>query len=160
MRVLGEYLAERQLSARFRSTCEDVPVDDGLSCLVLDTIGELRDFYAIATVAHVGVDHNVLEPLGFGKLVTVKPGWDQTYPSYPVYRMLMDADALLEATSAPQLAAGWLSLIDNPEFLRSRLLAVTDSLGKVRGALNRHLRMLEPWLMAETKAFEAMEPER
>ena len=53
--------------------------------IVLDTFGELKAFYSIATVCYVGRDHNVLEPLTFGKPVVVPTSWHDQYPSYPVY---------------------------------------------------------------------------
>ena len=144
MLALRNYLAQRGLPGVFRSTVPDTPIANETACLVLDTMGELRDFYAAATVAHVGVDHNVLEPLGFGKPVTVGTGWNTTYPSYPVYRLLMDERALLEATAAPQLASTWLDLINNPDHYRSSVHAINRTLAQARGAVARHLAQLAP----------------
>jgi 3-deoxy-D-manno-octulosonic-acid transferase len=82
-------------------------------CLVLDTFGELRTMYALAGVAHVGRDHNVLEPLAYGKRVTVLPGWDPRYPSYPVYQQLLQAQAITEVNDADQLAAAWAVALED-----------------------------------------------
>ena len=109
-------------------------------------MGELRDFYAAATVAHVGVDHNVLEPLGFGKPVTVKPGWNRTYPSFPVYRTLMDGKALFEVDNSGPLSAHWLQLLDRPDQYRERIAATSNALASLRGAVSRHLQQVEPLL--------------
>lgn len=144
MEALRGFLAQRSLLAVFKSTVPDAPIGLDTACLVLDTMGELRDFYAAATVAHVGVDHNVLEPLGFGKPVTVGAGWNTTYPSYPVYRLLTDAHTLLEATTADQLASTWLDLIDNAEHYRSNVQATANTLAKARGAVTRHMKLLAP----------------
>ncbi|WP_326539111.1 3-deoxy-D-manno-octulosonic acid transferase [Pseudorhodoferax sp.] len=146
MQQLRDYLAQRELPAVFRSSMPDVAIAPETACLVLDTMGELRDFYAAATVAHVGVDHNVLEPLSFGKPVSVGTGWDTTYPSYPVYKMLHDAQALLEVESATQLADIWLALIHNADQYRDRSASVDKTLAQAKGAVGRHLAMLEPWL--------------
>jgi 3-deoxy-D-manno-octulosonic-acid transferase len=150
MQALRGFLAQRALVNIFKSTLPDTPFAKNTSCLILDTMGELRDFYAAATVAHVGVDHNVLEPLGFGKPVTVGTGWNTTYPSYPVYRLLMDAHTLLEATTADQLASTWLDLIDNAEHYRSNVQAIGHTLTQARGAVARHLALVTPLLPLQT----------
>jgi 3-deoxy-D-manno-octulosonic-acid transferase len=146
MQILRDELEQRGLPASFRSALADAPISGQTACLVLDTMGELRDFYAAATVAHVGVDHNVLEPLGFGKPVTVNPGWNTTYPSYPVYRLLMDSRTLLEVTETDQLSGRWLDLIDNADNYREHIDAIGETLTQVRGAVARHLDLLAPWM--------------
>ena len=148
MRALRELLAARGLEARFRSTLGDAALEAGVDCLVLDTIGDLRDFYAAATVAHVGVDHNVLEPLAFGKPVSVVPGWDKTYPSYPVYRMLSDEHALLEAADAAALAAHWLAAIDASRSDVAAPSAADRALDRARGAVERHFAAIQGCLDA------------
>lgn len=146
MQTLRDYLGQRNLPSIFRSTTNDEPIAAATACLVLDTMGELRDFYAAATVAHVGVDHNVLEPIAFGKPVTVVPGWDTTYPSYPVYRMLMDANALAEADAAASLAAHWFKFLDEPDQYHRHVVATRDALSGLRGAVTRHLEPLSPFM--------------
>lgn len=144
MVALQVLLKQSHLPAVFRSELADAPIEATIACLVLDTMGELRDFYAAAAVAHVGVDHNVLEPLGFGKPVTVKPGWNTTYPSYPVYRVLMDSKALLEADNAAPLAGHWLQLLDQPAIYQARMITTGTTLAALRGAVDRHLKALPP----------------
>jgi 3-deoxy-D-manno-octulosonic-acid transferase len=151
MEALRSFLEQRSLPDVFKSTVPDAPINTHTACLVLDTMGELRDFYAASTVAHVGVDHNVLEPLGFGKPVTVGAGWNTTYPSYPVYRLLMDAHTLLEATSADQLASTWLDLINNAEHYSSNVHAIGQALAQARGAVARHLNLLAPLMPTHAK---------
>ncbi len=155
-------LAARSLRAEYRSELGDVALPGGNSdlpggnaaqpghpdALVLDTMGDLRDFYAAATVAHVGVDHNVLEPLAFDKPVTVCPGWNATYPSYPVYTLLSAAGGLLRADSAAALAAHWLACVGDAA-LRERQAAHTARvLADAAGATARHLAALQPHLAA------------
>ena len=146
MTVLSEYLAERLLPALFRSSLADEAIAADCACLVLDTMGELRDFYAAATVAHVGVDHNVLEPMGYGKPVTVTTGWNETYPSFPVYRLLIESQALIEVTSADKLAELWRALIEQPGQYADRVQRNEAALAQARGAVQRHLELLAPCL--------------
>ena len=147
MQVLRNYLEHRGLTVIFKSTSKvDEPLPASTKCMVLDTMGELRDFYACATVAHVGVDHNVLEPLAFGKPVTVLPNWDTTYPSYPVYRLLMDMYTLLEANCAEDLSTYWLRMLEQPEHYRERLAATLDTLSRLRGAVDKHLLQIDALL--------------
>lgn len=146
MQALAELLRSMQLRALFRSTVPDQSVEAETACLVLDTIGELRDFFAAATVAYMGTDHNVLEPLGFEKPVTVKPGWDPTYPSYPVYRMLLNAGCLQEVADAQALATTWQDLLENPDHYAERRQAIHDTLAQARGAVARHMALIEPWI--------------
>lgn len=151
MQTLREYLEQRRLPAVFRSAMSDLPISSQTACLVLDTMGELRDFYAAATVGHVGVDHNVLEPLGFGKPVTVKPGWNTTYPSYPVYRLLMDARALIEVTAADQLSGHWMDLINNANHYREQTASISETLAHAQGAVKRHLDLITPLMPAQIR---------
>lgn len=150
MVALRGFLSQRGLVGIFKSTVTDTPIAADVACLVLDTMGELRDFYASATVAHVGVDHNVLEPLGFGKPVTVGGGWNSTYPSYPVYRLLMDAQSLTEVTTATQLASVWLGLISNPDHYRNNVNSIGRTLAQASGAVARHLALLKPLMRTPT----------
>ena len=146
MSVLSKYLAERRLPALFRSSLSDQAIAPDCACLVLDTMGELRDFYAAATVAHVGVDHNVLEPMGYGKPVTVTTGWNDTYPSFPVYRLLIEAQALIEVTTAEKLAELWRALIEQPSQYADRVQRNEAALAQARGAVQRHIELLAPLL--------------
>ena len=153
MQTLRESLEQRKLPAVFRSTMSDVPISAQSPCLVLDTMGELRDFYAAATVAHVGVDHNVLEPLGFGKPVSVRPGWDITYPSYPVYRTLIVAKVLFEADKSGPLAAHWRQVLERSSQCLENIFATGNTLTSLRGAVGRNLEMLLPFLPQPEKAI-------
>jgi 3-deoxy-D-manno-octulosonic-acid transferase len=146
MQALRELLMQHGLTAVFRSSIDDAPLSGDAACLVLDTMGDLRDFYAVAAVAHVGADHNVLEPLAFGKPVSVTPGWQPTYPSYPVYRVLMVAGALTEATSAAQLAEFWAASSDPAGRSGGNFAQAEQALAQARGAVDRHFAALSECL--------------
>lgn len=142
IRELKQMLSQRAFHACFRSAMPDTPIGKEIDCMVLDTTGDLRDFYAAATVAHVGVDHNVLEPLAFGKPVSVVPGWQAIYPSYPVYRMMMDQQALFEASNAVKLGQLWSTWISQAKDGEVHLLQVQQTLKFALGAVDRHFTAL------------------
>ncbi len=148
MQALCELLARLVLEVRFRSAIADAPLGADVHCLVLDTMGDLRDFYAAGSVAHVGVDHNVLEPLGFGKPVTVIPGWEPTYPSYPVYRMLSDAGGLFETHDAAELGGYWQRVVASPAADGTAFAPARAALEGARGAVARHFAAIGDYLPA------------
>ena len=90
-------------SVNFKSSIADLP--DALpDVLVIDTFGELKSFYSISTICYVGKNHNILEPLTFKKPVVVLNNWEQSYPSYPVYKAVMDLSLITEITSSNELS--------------------------------------------------------
>ena len=151
MQALDGFLQARGLPAQFRSRIADAPLAAAVACLVLDTIGELGDFYAASQVAHVGTDHNVLEPLGFGKPVTVLPGWNPTYPSYPVYCLLQEHGGLIQVAIADELAAAWTTLLECPDNYRQAQTEIGNVLAAVRGAVDRHWTVVQPLLRAPSR---------
>ncbi len=107
MRRLDGLLRARGLDhlLRSRATAADAA---SAAVLVLDTMGELRDFYGIGDACFVGLNHNVLEPLALGQRVFVNAGWDPAYPSYPVYATLRDAGLIDELEGTPEaIAEAW-----------------------------------------------------
>lgn len=148
MQELRALLVAKGIPALFRSTQPDAPLPIDTAALVLDTIGELRDFYAAATVAHVGKDHNVLEPLGFSKPVTVGPGWEATYPSFPVYRLLLAEECLLEVSCSGQLAQVWVGMLENSLQYQAMCQRIGCVISQAKGAVTRHLQLIEPLFKA------------
>jgi 3-deoxy-D-manno-octulosonic-acid transferase len=142
MALLRSLLEELRMDYRMRS--EHGP-DDALatSVLVLDTMGELRSCYAESALAFVGTDHNVLEPMAFGKPVFVGPGWEPTYPSYPVYLQLLQAGALHAVADLNDLGPAWADYLalaktgqDADNQRHQRVLA------QAKGAVERSLQAL------------------
>ncbi len=131
-----------------RSAVPDAALPEAVNCLVLDTVGELRDFYAAASVAHVGVDHNVLEPLGLGKPLTIQEGWNTTYPSYPVYRLLRDQGVLHSCADEAALHAYWLAAIEGARSVQDDLRRTEEVLSHLRGSVVRHQQACLAWLGA------------
>jgi 3-deoxy-D-manno-octulosonic-acid transferase len=129
-----------------RSAVPDAPLAPEVNCLVLDTVGELRDFYAAASVAHVGVDHNVLEPLGLGKPLTIQDGWNTTYPSYPVYRLLRDQGVLHTCTNEASLLAYWHAAMTGSPAIQDDLHRTEEVLASMRGSVARHQQACAAWV--------------
>jgi 3-deoxy-D-manno-octulosonic-acid transferase len=138
LRGLLAEMAGGALAHRFRSACDTATAVD-TSVLVLDTMGELRGCYAAATLAFVGTDHNVLEPLAFGKPVFVGPGWERTYPSYPVYQQLLAAGVLQAVPQLPALGEAWLRWLGSPHHGAADTQHCGTLLRAAGGASQRHL---------------------
>lgn len=115
--------------------------------LLLDTLGELLDFYAAADAAFVGGSlvpvggHNLLEPASLGVPVLSGP---HQFNSPQIARLLSERGGMVLVHSAADLAAhlsAWLG--DEP--LRARIGAVGRAvIEENRGALHRVLRLIEP----------------
>lgn len=148
MVALEGFLTERGLNGQFRSRIDDAPLADSTACLVLDTIGELKDFYAAATIAYVGVDHNILEPLSFEKPVTIGQGWEKTYPSYPVYRAMLESGGVLQVSVEENLGAIWLRLIGQTDAISEQITKTKKGIDMEKGATQRCLSALDPWVKA------------
>ncbi|BBB28759.1 3-deoxy-D-manno-octulosonic acid transferase [Neptunomonas japonica] len=84
LNFIEKILNENNLTYEFKSKITNL-VDFNKKVLVLDTLGELKVFYSVGAVCYVGRDHNILEPLFLNKKVIVPEGWNNQYPSYPVF---------------------------------------------------------------------------
>lgn len=144
MVALEGFLAARGLTGQFRSRMGDTPLPETTSCLVLDTIGELKDFYAASTLAYVGVDHNILEPLSFAKPVVIGPGWEKTYPSYPVYQAMLASRGVVQIDDGESLGTAWISLIDDSDAISRQHDRAGEALALAVGATKRCLDALMP----------------
>lgn len=144
MKTLENYIKERDFEYAFKSR-EECPDVASIDVLVLDTMGELMDFYAVSTFSYVGLNHNVLEPIAFGKRVYVTPGWNQVYPSYPVYSMLKQARAIIEVDQEDKLGESWVNELAG----ESSCLAQADPLSiiqEMQGATERCYSVISKWL--------------
>jgi 3-deoxy-D-manno-octulosonic-acid transferase len=139
MAELARLLEATGLDWRLRSGHTPADAVAG-SVMVLDTMGELRGCYAQATLAYVGTDHSVLEPLAFGKPVFVSDGWEPTYPSYPVYRQLLEAGALCDVGPVQGLGAAWVAHLAAAASGTDEGPGVARILAQVQGATERSLQ--------------------
>jgi 3-deoxy-D-manno-octulosonic-acid transferase len=119
--------------------------------LLLDSVGELLDFYAAADVAFVGGSlvpiggHNLLEPAALGVPILTGPN---NANSEEIFRLLLASGAAEVVHDAAELGARVSALLANPE-ARVRIGAQgRASVDANRGALGKLLGLIEP-LLAE-----------
>ncbi len=120
--------------------------DPDAQVLLLDTLGELNEFYAAADVAFVGGSlvpiggHNLLEPAALGIPVIAGPA---VFNSAESARTLTAAGALSTVRDAAGLAAAVLRLLDDPAARAAEGAAARAAVEANRGALERLLQMIE-----------------
>jgi len=130
-----------RLERRSRSNAQD-PLD----VLVLDTLGELMDFYAAADVAFVGGSlvpvggHNLLEPAALGLPVLSGP---HQFNSPDIARTLNECGALTTVTDASSLAVALLRLLSDPELRARQGGSARAAIEANRGALAGVLDTIE-----------------
>ena len=130
------------LSYEKRSEClVSLPDTD---ILIIDTFGELRDFYAICNVTFVGRNHNLLEPLAFCKLVLCSENWEISFPSYPVYDSLLKSDLVVEVSTSKEFSAKLA------EAFRSdtcpSISSVNEAIRPLRGSTEKQYQVLSALL--------------
>jgi 3-deoxy-D-manno-octulosonic-acid transferase len=117
--------------------------------LLVDTLGELLDFYAAADVAFVGGSlvpiggHNLLEPAALGVPTLTGP---YTNNSADVAKLLVARGAAAVVNNADELGQAVASLLSDPEE-RERIGELgRDSVDSNRGAVGKLLGLIEPLL--------------
>jgi 3-deoxy-D-manno-octulosonic-acid transferase len=117
--------------------------------LLVDTLGELLDFYAAADVAFVGGSlvpiggHNLLEPAALGLPILTGP---HTANSADIASMLVTRGAAEVVNDADELG-GRVSMLLSDADERDRIGALgRDSVDSNRGALGKLLSLIEPLL--------------
>ena len=126
----------------------------GCAVLLLDSLGELLDFYAAADVAFVGGSlvpvggHNLLEPAALGVPILIGP---HNFNSEEIARLLIARGAAQVVHGGPELGARVGGLLQDPD-ARERMGAQgRAAVDGNRGALGRLLALIEP-LLAERAA--------
>jgi len=123
----------------------------GADVLLLDTIGELSDFYAAADLAFVGGSlvgvggHNLLEPAQLGVATLSGP---HQFNAPEVVSALREAHAVRIVANASELAAAVIALAADPEARAALGQAARAVVAANRGALMRVLALVEPLLAA------------
>jgi 3-deoxy-D-manno-octulosonic-acid transferase len=117
--------------------------------LLVDTLGELLEFYAAADVAFVGGSlvpiggHNLLEPAALGLPILTGP---YTANSADIARLLVARGAAEVVHNADELGDRVSMLLSDPDE-RDRIGALgRDSVDSNRGALGKLLGLIEPLL--------------
>lgn len=142
---LRKLLSNSEVAFCFKSeqSCEILEQRlNSLQVLVLDTIGELRGYYSCGDVCYVGRDHNILEPLAFGKPVVVSGEWETTYPSYPVYEVTKKENLIREVDNVQLMEASFDALLEatgvEEKILRASLVKLTGCKEKTLGFLKHY----------------------
>ncbi len=133
--------AGHNLSVSLRSNNRYLPAD----ILILDTIGELVHFYALADISFVGGSlvekggHNPIEPATMGIPIIFGPNMQD---------FCEIADALIEAGGATQISGHQQlteilsTLITSPELRTRQGQAALNCVESQRGVINRHLELI------------------
>ncbi|HVN44028.1 MAG TPA: lipid IV(A) 3-deoxy-D-manno-octulosonic acid transferase [Steroidobacteraceae bacterium] len=123
--------------------------DADCAVLLLDSLGELLDFYAAADVAFVGGSlapvggHNLLEPAALGVPVLVGPN---TGNSAEIAQLLIARGAAEVVRDGAELGARVSALLADPAARERMGAAGRASVDANRGALGKLLALIEPLL--------------
>ena len=120
-----------------------------LEVLLVDTLGELLDFYAMSDVAFVGGSlvkvggHNLLEPAALGVPVLTGPNY---FNAADIAKILIDSGAAIVVRDAAELGQRVAELLSNPAE-RGRIGAIgRASVEENRGALEKLMSLIDPLL--------------
>lgn len=154
MQILHNMLTEAGLNFVLR-TQQQQPLDPAVDLLVLDTFGELQSFYQLGDLCYVGLNHNLLEPLAFLKPTYVTPGWDSRYPSFPLYRTLLEHKLIAEAAAATPEALAELILATQQSAADHREISVHERIQALSGTLDKDLSIIQAVVPAAPAAADA-----
>lgn len=145
--AVAELLASR--GVRFTRRSGGIAPAEGCQVLLVDTVGELAEFYASADVAFVGGSlvaiggHNLLEPAALGLPVLTGPHFSS---SREIALLLLERGAALQVADARDLASVLRRLLHDPAE-RQRIGAMGKQIVEAnRGSVARLLALIEPLL--------------
>lgn len=107
--------------------------------LIVDTFGELKAFYSVAHACYVGVNHNILEPLSFGKPVSALGNWEETYPSYPVFK-IAESNGMISVVADEDGLAEFLREFVTKNYSGDDVMAQLKALS---GALSQNIDLIK-----------------
>jgi 3-deoxy-D-manno-octulosonic-acid transferase len=122
------------------------PPPENFQVLLLDTLGELTDFYAAADLAFVGGSlvpvggHNLLEPAALGLPVLTGPA---QFNSPELARNLCQRGAVTIVRDAHELGAAVIALLADPKRRAAQGEAGRAAIEANRGALTRLIGLIE-----------------
>jgi len=146
-------LVERDLPYRLLAPKEGAsPTDGTVDILLVNTTGELMNFYASSDVVFVGKSlagaeggHNIIEPAIFGKPIVHGPAM-QNFRA--VARIFRNADATVQAESDAELAPAVGELLGDQDKRGELGRRAREVVETWRGAVDRTLDCFEPLLTA------------
>jgi 3-deoxy-D-manno-octulosonic-acid transferase len=138
-----------------RRSAADAPAAADRAVLLLDSLGELIDFYAAADVAFVGGSlvpiggHNLLEPAALGIPIVTGPGNSN---SAEIARLLLTRGAAASVRDGAELGARVTALLGDARERERMGAAGRASVDSNRGALAKLLALIEPLLAQDGAA--------
>ncbi len=153
---VGSWLEARGVRLARRSREETC--DAETEVLLLDTLGELLDFYAAADVVFVGGSlvpvggHNLLEPAALGRAILMGP---YRFNVSEAARLLAERGALEAVRDARELGEGVARLLASPQARAQMGESARSVVDENRGALGRLLSLIEPLLEPARAATHA-----
>ena len=153
-----EQLGLRGVRKSTLTTGQDRVFDDPSRVLIVDSMGELKQFYAMSDIAYVGGSlhyrgsnkggHNLMEPAVLGLAVMFGP---HNYSFRETVRDLLEDEAGLLVHDQDELRSGLERLLDNP---RSRIEMGQRARNVVlahQGAARQSFILLRDWLPQDDK---------
>lgn len=119
---------------------------------LLDTIGQLFDFYSLASVAFVGGTlapiggHNIMEPYAYASPVVIGPHYEKTRDSA---KLLIEREAILVCADASQLSQALAKLYEEKEERQAIGRAGETILLESQGTVEKACDFLRPYLPAK-----------
>lgn len=120
--------------------------EEDWDCLVVDTVGELRDLYGLADVALVGGSlregiggHNCLEPLVWGVPTLYGPHGDNFSE---ITRRLLDRDALYLVRDEREVLEACEAVLGDPQGARQRAQRAQDLFAEGERALEQTVQSI------------------
>ncbi len=136
------------------SRSEDGTADGRCQCFVIDSMGELIQFYAAADAAFVGGSlvpvggHNLLEPAALARPVIVGP---YTFNFAEVTTDLIAAGATVRIAGASELGPSVLHLLSDGAERRRMGAAARAFMQRERGAVARTMEIIERLLASSAR---------
>lgn len=145
---VGRTLTETGLSFLFRSLITPTfqSGEGSLDCLLVNTTGELRSFYAVSNLVFIGKSlsahggQNPIEPAALGKAVVVGPHMENFQT---IVQQFTQSGAIVQVADEAELELEIRGLLSNPdrrEELGKKAMAVVQ---KNQGAIAKAVEMIE-----------------
>jgi 3-deoxy-D-manno-octulosonic-acid transferase len=148
---VAKSLAQAGVSFVRRSQAGEAGAGQACEVVLLDSLGELLDFYAAADLAFVGGSlvpvggHNLLEPAALGLAILTGP---HNSNSAEIAQLLLERGAAEVVHDAAQLGARVSALLADPGERARMGAAASAAVDGSRGALSNLLGLIEPLLAA------------
>lgn len=162
--TVATLLDESKLSWTRRSS-QPAPTDERSEVVLLDSIGELRSLFTLASLVFVGGSiaptggHNILEPAAAGACIVTGPhtkNFDEIVRTFTSNDALVQINPANDSDAASLLASVCAKLLRDPQRRRALETRARTLVDENRGATARTIEILQPVL---TKAL-AVEPQR